>query len=155
MIIAALVGDKSHSSYKVRCTDTSLSATTEDSIDLPSPEYLETTCSEGALAYSSSDCEYHSHDEDSSEPYDQSSEEDNYTEPGNGSSDEDCIDDKMFDPLYENANITLCGTYCALMEYKRACHLPFTAIEKHNFGGKRVSSICSFVVNGTKEYGSI
>lgn len=40
------------------------------------------------------------------------------------------LDQSMFEPLYEGANITICGTYCAIMEYKRACRLPFTAIEK-------------------------
>lgn len=40
------------------------------------------------------------------------------------------IDESMFQPLYQGANITICGTYCAIMEYKRACKLPFTAIEK-------------------------
>ena len=35
----------------------------------------------------------------------------------------------MFKPLYDNANITICGAYCALMEFKRACKLPFTTIE--------------------------
>ena len=49
------------------------------------------------------------------------------------SSDEDSIDDKMFDPLNENANITLCRAYCTVMEFKRACRLPFTAIEKNYF----------------------
>ena len=40
------------------------------------------------------------------------------------------IDEKMFEPLYDGANITICGAYCALMEFKRACRLPFTTIDK-------------------------
>ena len=31
----------------------------------------------------------------------------------------------MFEPLYEGAHITVCGAYCALMELKRVCRLPF------------------------------
>lgn len=38
------------------------------------------------------------------------------------------LEDHMIRPIYENANITLCGAYCAIMEFKRACRLPFTAI---------------------------
>ena len=38
------------------------------------------------------------------------------------------IDEGMFEPLYEGAHITVCGAYCALMELKRVCRLPFTAI---------------------------
>ena len=40
------------------------------------------------------------------------------------------IEDGMFDPVYGNATISKCGAYCAIMEYKRSCRLPFTAIEK-------------------------
>ena len=38
------------------------------------------------------------------------------------------IDEKMFDPIYEGARITVCGAYCLIMEFKRVCRLPFTAI---------------------------
>lgn len=38
------------------------------------------------------------------------------------------IDEGMFEPLYDNARVTVCGAYCALMEFKRACRLPFTTI---------------------------
>ena len=34
----------------------------------------------------------------------------------------------MFEPLYEGAHITVCGAYCALMEFKRVCRLPFSAL---------------------------
>ena len=34
----------------------------------------------------------------------------------------------LFEPIYENASITLCGAYCAIMEFKRACQLPFSTI---------------------------
>lgn len=40
------------------------------------------------------------------------------------------IDNEMFEPVYENANITTSEAYCAIMEFKRSCHLPFTAIDK-------------------------
>ena len=40
------------------------------------------------------------------------------------------IEDSLFVPLYENASITQCGAYCALMEFKRSCRLPFTTIAK-------------------------
>ncbi len=36
----------------------------------------------------------------------------------------------FFDPIYENVTITLCGVLCAIMEFKRACRLPFTTIGK-------------------------
>ena len=36
--------------------------------------------------------------------------------------------DDMFEPLYDGANITVCGAYCAIMEFKRVCRLPFSAI---------------------------
>ena len=38
------------------------------------------------------------------------------------------VDSDMFKPLYDGANITICGAYCAIMEFKRACRLPFSAI---------------------------
>ena len=34
----------------------------------------------------------------------------------------------MFETLYQGAHITVCGAYCALMELKRVCRLPFSAI---------------------------
>lgn len=40
------------------------------------------------------------------------------------------VSDSLFQPLYEGARITICGTYCAIMEFKRDCKLPFTAIDK-------------------------
>ncbi len=43
---------------------------------------------------------------------------------------EEKLEDNMFEPLYEGANISISGTYCAIMEYKRACCLPFTTIAK-------------------------
>jgi len=39
------------------------------------------------------------------------------------------VDEAMFEPLYENAGITVCGAFYALMEFKRSCRLPFTAID--------------------------
>ena len=38
------------------------------------------------------------------------------------------VDENMFEPIYDGANITVCGAYCAIMEFKRVCRLPFTAI---------------------------
>ena len=38
------------------------------------------------------------------------------------------VDDNMFEPLYDGANITVCGAFCAIMEFKRVCRLPFSAI---------------------------
>ena len=34
----------------------------------------------------------------------------------------------MFAPIYKDANISLCGAYCALMEFKRSCRLSFSTI---------------------------
>ena len=34
----------------------------------------------------------------------------------------------MFKPLFDGAGISVCGAYCAVMEFKRMCRLPFTAI---------------------------
>lgn len=45
------------------------------------------------------------------------------------SEDEDVeLDDCMFEPIYEDAKITVSGAYCAIMEFKRACRLPFTTV---------------------------
>ena len=44
------------------------------------------------------------------------------------SDDELDVDSSMFEPLYENASITVCGAYCAIMKFKCACRLPFTTI---------------------------
>ena len=38
------------------------------------------------------------------------------------------IEEDMFKPLYDGAGISVCGAYCAIMEFKRACRLPFTAV---------------------------
>ena len=38
------------------------------------------------------------------------------------------VDHDMFQPIYENAKITVCGVYCAIMEMKRKCRLPFTTV---------------------------
>ena len=38
------------------------------------------------------------------------------------------VDKDMFEPLYPGASISKCGAYCAIMEFKRVCRLPFTAI---------------------------
>ena len=38
------------------------------------------------------------------------------------------VDCNLFEPLYDGANITVCRAYCAIMEFKRACKLPFSAI---------------------------
>ena len=38
------------------------------------------------------------------------------------------VDENMFEPIYDDANITVCGAYCAIMEFKHVCRLPFTAI---------------------------
>lgn len=40
------------------------------------------------------------------------------------------FDEHMFEPVYQNANITVSGAFCAIMEFKRQCRLPFTAITK-------------------------
>lgn len=42
--------------------------------------------------------------------------------------DEVPIEQDMFEPLYPGARITVCGAYCAIMEFKWVCKLPFTAI---------------------------
>ncbi len=34
----------------------------------------------------------------------------------------------LFQPLYDNATISLCGAFCAILEFKRACRLPFSTI---------------------------
>ena len=38
------------------------------------------------------------------------------------------LNDELFEPIYENAKITLCGAYCAIMEFKRVCRLPFSSL---------------------------
>ena len=36
----------------------------------------------------------------------------------------------MFEPIYENAPISLCGAFCAIMEFKRSCNLSFSCIDR-------------------------
>ena len=36
------------------------------------------------------------------------------------------IGEHLFEPLYNGANITVSGAYCAIMEFKRACRLSLT-----------------------------
>lgn len=38
------------------------------------------------------------------------------------------LNKELFEPIYENAGITLCGAYCAIMEFKRMCKLPFSSL---------------------------
>lgn len=40
------------------------------------------------------------------------------------------VNPKLFEPIYDNASITQCGAYVAIMEFKRSCRLPFSCIEK-------------------------
>ena len=40
------------------------------------------------------------------------------------------LDECLFEPIYENASITVSGAFCAIMELKRKCRLPFTTIQK-------------------------
>ena len=42
--------------------------------------------------------------------------------------DEEQLDDELLGPLYDGSKVTVLGAYCAIMEFKRACRLPFTAI---------------------------
>ena len=44
--------------------------------------------------------------------------------------DEDNETDVQFDAEYENASITLCGAFCAIMEFKRSCSLSFSCVDK-------------------------
>ncbi len=39
------------------------------------------------------------------------------------------LDECLFEPIYENASITVSGAFCAIMELKRKCRLPFTTIQ--------------------------
>ena len=59
---------------------------------------------------------YHSDFETSEDEDDPSDRDDN-----NFSSD-------MLEPIYEGERVTVIGAYCAIMELKRRCRLPFTAI---------------------------
>ena len=43
---------------------------------------------------------------------------------------EDEMDPAVFEPLYANAKITKCGAFVAIMEFKRACRIPFASIDK-------------------------
>ena len=38
------------------------------------------------------------------------------------------IDNEFWEPVYEGANISTVGAYCAIMEFKRACRLSFSTI---------------------------
>ncbi len=41
---------------------------------------------------------------------------------------EDDVDCDMFESIYPGSGITIAGAYCATMEFKRICRLPFTTI---------------------------
>ena len=43
---------------------------------------------------------------------------------------QDEIDPAIFEPLYDNATITKCGAFVAIMEFKRACRIPFSSVDK-------------------------
>ena len=51
---------------------------------------------------------------------------------GISSNEEDNLqfDPMMFEPIYENAPISLCGEFCAIMEFKRSCNLSFSCIDR-------------------------
>ena len=51
---------------------------------------------------------------------------------GISSNEEDNLqfDPMMFEPIYENAPILLCGAFCAIMEFKRSCNLSFSCIDR-------------------------
>ena len=42
----------------------------------------------------------------------------------------DEIEDETLKPIYEKATMSLCAAYCAILEFKRSCQLPFTTIKK-------------------------
>ena len=56
------------------------------------------------------------------------SDSDDNSEPDVNTDESMDVDSNLFEPLYDGASITVCGAYCALMEFKRACKLPFSAI---------------------------
>ena len=56
------------------------------------------------------------------------SDSDDSSEPDVNADESMDVDSDLFEPLYDGASITVCGAYCALMEFKRACKLPFSAI---------------------------
>ena len=41
---------------------------------------------------------------------------------------DDKIDEDVFEPLYPGSMITVCGAYCAIMDFKRKCHVPLQTI---------------------------
>ena len=57
-----------------------------------------------------------------------------HPESDHDTEDSDCddiiIDESLYKPLYEGANITVCGAYCAIMKFKNDCKLSFTTIDK-------------------------
>lgn len=52
------------------------------------------------------------------------------SDPDPITTDDITINESLFEPLYEGAGITICGAYCAIMEFKRECKLPFTTVGK-------------------------
>ena len=58
----------------------------------------------------------------------ENSDSDDNSEPDANADESMDIDSELFEPLYDGASITVCGAYCALMEFKRACKLPFSAM---------------------------
>ena len=58
----------------------------------------------------------------------ENSDSDDNSEPEANADESMDIDSELFEPLYDGARITVCGAYCALMEFKRTCKLPFSAM---------------------------
>jgi len=115
-------------------------------------EYMETTSTDGASTFSDTlsrdqpvqdeqlvDCNYEASDDIVSDETSTDSESDHNIErralcertSSSSSDDEDeevLIDDDFWEPVYEGANISTVGAYCAIMEFKRACRLSFSTI---------------------------
>ena len=59
------------------------------------------------------------------EDFDYVEDDDIIEEPEEG---DDEIDEDMFEPLYLGSKIIVCGAYCAIMDFKKKCRVPFATI---------------------------
>ena len=113
---ASTCGQQQPSAEKLDCSETQ-SETDSNSYE---PEF---ECNRDYSGLSSDDTETESTNSNYSES--QSSNE-------NSDADEPVteITDEFMGPLYEGAAISVCATYCTIMEFAISCRLPYSSIEK-------------------------
>lgn len=78
--------------------------------------------------------EHHEHVDDTDAPWLSSESEDSDMDERETSSTptppESFLPNGFSEPLYNGANISVCATYCAIMEFSSSAHLPYSSTEK-------------------------